>query len=341
MTSAELQPQSEPPELSKIYRDARRRNLLFWFLGIAWAVSILGLGFFFTYTTIQLRRQLSEMGDITQRTSFVVALSIQDKQSEGSVTSAERQFLNDTLKLLSEKSARYPEQVALLANRSYSNANDRLLHGKNVDRSNFYDAARLYKKFLELRRHDKFAMHRLALALHYAGHNNEALGVLRMEIKEYNAVQQPDDSRDIGQMWAINQMGLVHLQRREYEAAIQNFQRAREFAKKLERHPKEKEERWKERKNQIDGGILENVGLVKIKQEKWDEAFNNTEDVLKITDQTHWNWIIRAIAANKLGQRSIAQSAYENWRTKSVPTDRALMSFYLPRTLRVYIENSP
>src|SRR2546421_8379348 len=88
-------------DVSRIYGEARRRSVVVWCLGAIWAIVTLGVGLFSVFAVIQYQnttkeindlktkadnvlRRLEEMnntvtklGDIEQRSSFIVALNIQ------------------------------------------------------------------------------------------------------------------------------------------------------------------------------------------------------------------------------------------------------------------------
>ena len=83
---------------------------------------------------------------------------------------------------------------------------------------------------------------------------------------------------------------------------------------------------------------LENVGLVFLRQEKWQEAYENTEEVNKIHKRKPWNWLIRYIAASELGKDSETSESQKKWKDLRSPKDIKVLRQYLPSSLQKYIE---
>jgi tetratricopeptide (TPR) repeat protein len=60
-------------------------------------------------------------------------------------------------------------------------------------------------------------------------------------------------------------------------------------------------------------GALENLGLYYIRTRQWQKAFEYTNEILKLSRRTAWNWAVRAIAAHHLGRRVEENEACEEW----------------------------
>lgn len=85
-------------------------------------------------------------------------------------------------------------------------------------------------------------------------------------------------------------------------------------------------------------GSLENVGMIYIRNEKWQEAMNWTESVNAIHAGMAWNSLLRGIAATKMGLAAEAKTALGIWNTKKKPEDMLELKRFLPPELHEFIE---
>jgi tetratricopeptide (TPR) repeat protein/TolB-like protein len=85
-------------------------------------------------------------------------------------------------------------------------------------------------------------------------------------------------------------------------------------------------------------GALENVGLVLLGQKKWQEAYDNAEEVNQIYNRLPWNWLIRYVAASELGKDYEATKSQQNWKHLRSPDDVKGLRHLLPKSLQKYIE---
>ena len=86
---------------------------------------------------------------------------------------------------------------------------------------------------------------------------------------------------------------------------------------------------------------LENVGLIYLKEAKWQQAFQHADKVNSIDRLQSWNWLIRGIAAAKLERNVDAYVSYDEWYKNKRATDPYLLKQLLPDSLHQYIDVSP
>ncbi len=86
-------------------------------------------------------------------------------------------------------------------------------------------------------------------------------------------------------------------------------------------------------------GSLENLGILRLRQQRWQEAFDQTTEVNKIYDRMRWNWLVRAIAADHLGLEKEVEIAHARWRELKVEGDAKALRSYLPKELHHYLED--
>lgn len=116
--------------------------------------------------------------------------------------------------------------------------------------------------------------------------------------------------------------GLVNLLRNRNVASIQEFQRAADLRES----------------DFSKAHALENIGIAWLRESAWRRAFDNTTNINSISDRTSWNWLVRAIAADQLGQQVSAQIALDRWHQLKDPLDAEAIRNYLPPNLRWYID---
>lgn len=354
-------------DVSRIYGEARRRSVVVWCLGAIWAIVTLGVGLFSVFAVIQFQNTTKEindlktkadnvlgrleemnntvtkLGDIEQRSSFIVALNIQDKQLSGKpLTRSETVFLHDIMQI-SEANPRFVEQTLLLASRAYYQAEEAISSGKslreieNLFRSSLDFYSRLHSKHPE----DMDVAERFARAECLSGNPKLGLTLYSEVVKN-----TPDDRKKYS---FLIRMGLAQIKARDYAGAVESFESAASLSQKIEWNVDPstnidqammRNSRERLRKSS-EAGAVENIGIAYLGQENWKSAFDNSNRVLNISDEMVWNWLVRSIAAEKLDSESIAKSAYDEWRSKTRDRDTAEIRFYLPDKLEKYAEPSP
>lgn len=86
---------------------------------------------------------------------------------------------------------------------------------------------------------------------------------------------------------------------------------------------------------------LENIGLIHLRSGDFAKALANTTEVNHIEKGLAWNSLIRAIAADKLGEGVIARAAMEVW--EAAEKDKATLQIgdFLPPELKPYMKGFP
>lgn len=136
----------------------------------------------------------------------------------------------------------------------------------------------------------------------------------------------------------------------EYNRAILHHLRA--FAYFMLERDKEAEEDWRKAADftptlAVDkklaaeqrAGSLENVGMIYIRNEKWQEAMNWTESVNALHPGMVWNALFRGIAATKMGLEAEAKTALGIWNTKKKPEDIVELKRFLSPEFHEFIES--
>lgn len=83
---------------------------------------------------------------------------------------------------------------------------------------------------------------------------------------------------------------------------------------------------------------LENIGLAYLWSEDWQQAFDyTTEFNTEYTDNSSWNWFVRAVAADKLALDD-SKSIFENWEEMRTPEDVDDLKDFIPPGLYGYLE---
>ena len=88
-------------------------------------------------------------------------------------------------------------------------------------------------------------------------------------------------------------------------------------------------------------GSLENVGLIYLRRGDWQGALTLTDEVNALDATLTWNALARAVAADKLGQRPLAEQAHAQWIAQRTAHDLAELRRLLPSKLHAYLETLP
>ena len=187
-------------------------------------------------------------------------------------------------------------------------------------------------------------------------------GQVALQLGDYaTAEERLDRAIELVPTWPAMYIvrGLTFRRAEEYEKAIRDFDKAIELApfyggaffgrglselylgrlSKAERDfekalslfgdPKKKASAW------------ENIGLIRIHQQKWNEAFEISDNVIRWNEQSAWIWLVRSIAAFKLENKSTARKAHTKWRNLRTDSDTKRLMKLLPVDFRLYVEQSP
>lgn len=84
-------------------------------------------------------------------------------------------------------------------------------------------------------------------------------------------------------------------------------------------------------------GSLENLGLIYVRQEQWQKAFDNAQIVRLIDAESSWNWLFLSIAADRLGRKEHAREASARWQEFGTKDDVESLTPLLPATLQSYV----
>ena len=178
----------------------------------------------------------------------------------------------------------------------------------HIDRllSVFREDASLYKLRALARRNggdEESALSDISKAIRLQPNNEDYLvkrAVINLKFGNTQAARFDAFSDDLTGTRSVNQLrALLYIVLGDETAALDYTQRAME----LTLTPS------------VKAGILENMGILLAKKGRWKEAFDNTERVLELTDTLAWNWLIRAIAANRLGLGAEEDEALSQWRS--------------------------
>ncbi len=83
---------------------------------------------------------------------------------------------------------------------------------------------------------------------------------------------------------------------------------------------------------------LENIGLVYLREQQWQLAFEHANEVNQIDVEHSWNWLIRGIAAAKLKRNVDAYVAYDEWFKYKRATDPYLLKQVLPESIHAFVD---
>ena len=86
---------------------------------------------------------------------------------------------------------------------------------------------------------------------------------------------------------------------------------------------------------------LENIGLIHIREQQWQLAFQHANEVNQLDTKHSWNWLIRGIAAAKLKLNVDAYVSFDEWFKYKRSTDPYLLKQLLPDSIHVYVDVTP
>ncbi len=123
-----------------------------------------------------------------------------------------------------------------------------------------------------------------------------------------------------------NSRATAYLMSGDNERAIQDFRQASRLASPVKAD---------------QATAFENIGLIHLWEEHWQQAFQHANEVNKLDTQHSWNWLIRGIAAAKLKRNVDAYVSFDEWFKYKRPTDPYLLKQLLPESIHVFVDVSP
>ncbi len=125
--------------------------------------------------------------------------------------------------------------------------------------------------------------------------------------------------------WSYSVISFTYLDMGNLDKAEENMRKAADLKNKI----------------RDKAGMLENIGLIYLKQGKWESALVHSKTINEMSNDLAWNWLFRSIAAYKMGDINLAKSAYEKWIKLQKPSDKKGLEKYLPEQLHFYLNNLP
>ena len=375
MTQDELS--GPPPEglnVSRIYEEARRNSRRLWLISGIWAATLIALGAMFTYslrgfqetaneiqnltTDIQhlevrakkiladleqMQQNLGQVQELQKTHTEVYALRLQNEKSKGgSLSAQEEQFLSDVLvqfeqrvpKAKSASDDKIFKKILFLANNAYHKAVRSRMLGKFDESERWFKKSIPYfQRAIILQDDDPSTLFRLAHAQQQAKELRASVRNLQKVIKSYGE----DDFRSYD---PFKLLGLSLLMFGDYPAALESFGKAVELArKKQEKYGLD--QKAVQMQTRRVAGALENIGIVYLHQRDWESALKNTDEVTAISADMTWNWLVRAVAADKLGRQDLANESHKIWLERKGRGDEFHMRSLLPTELKPYVRALP
>ncbi|MFW8591973.1 tetratricopeptide repeat protein [Glaciecola sp. 2405UD65-10] len=131
-----------------------------------------------------------------------------------------------------------------------------------------------------------------------------------------NALADYNQAVELGNSYPVvyRRRGLVELRMNNVQRATADFDRA------VSRSATDEEL----------ASAIENLGLVSIHQQSWNNAIDQSKLVLKVYPESNWNWAIRTIAANKLSYDVMKECSLIRWIEEGGDPSSSLR-YYLPK----------
>jgi tetratricopeptide (TPR) repeat protein len=150
---------------------------------------------------------------------------------------------------------------------------------------------------------------------------HQRLGQLPEQIAAYNTAISIEPE----QWLHYNSRATAYLMNGDNEQAIEDYRQATRLAGP----------------NKADqASALENIGLIHLREQQWELAFEHANEVNKLDIQHSWNWLIRGIAAAKLERNVDAYVSYDEWYKHKRSTDPYLLKQILPESIHAFIDVS-
>lgn len=366
-------------EVERLLQRARRRNAALWVAATVWAVTLVILAGVLWFTidrfaetersilktqesiedterlvntlqgdaqrTIKRLRDtqatLDQVQEIQQKHTSIYALRLQDQQGQGvKLRPEEEEFLELVLNYYKEAPAsapagepESPERARFLANDAYFTARNAAFRGDpDVARRAAGQAVTYYERALSETGGSFELFTRLGSAHEFLEQWPEAA-------RAFQAAADASEDGTNDKYFALKVLGLAQIMTGAHEAALASLNRSADIARGWQSDT-DISESEREHFRRREAGALENIGIAYLRERDWARALRNTDRVLETHEMT-WNYLIRAIAADKLGRRALAAEAHGRWLAEASGADRYYMALYLPDALDGYVESLP
>ena len=123
-----------------------------------------------------------------------------------------------------------------------------------------------------------------------------------------------------------NSRATAHLMDGNNEDAIQDFRQAARLASPVKAD---------------QATALENIGLIHLREQQWNQAYQHADEVNKLDAKHSWNWLIRGIAAAKLKRNVDAYVSFDEWFKYRRSTDPYLLKQFLPESIHAFVDVTP
>lgn len=148
------------------------------------------------------------------------------------------------------------------------------------------------------------------------------LGQRKQQIAAYDKVISIEP-----QQWLhYNSRATAYLMDDNHERAIEDFQQAARLASPVKAD---------------QATASENIGLIYLREQQWQLAFEHANEVNRLDVKHAWNWLIRGIAAAKMERNVDAYVSFDKWFKYKRATDPYLLKQFLPESIHAYIDVSP
>jgi Tfp pilus assembly protein PilF len=337
-------------DLSTFGARARQNSRSFWVIGAAWIGSLAILAAIFVVITNnfikaqqdfdivardigdlrakadnliaeleEMRSNLKNVSEIQELHTTVYATVLRGREVEGVVLStAEKDFLSRVEKKIDKSSTKSPTEWVFLGDSCYSRMWTELDSEAIPAAQSAAECAEYYQQAIALGDEDAGTLQWLGFTLYYGGLWQEAIDSLEKAVASFG-----EDSPESIDAYTV--LGLCRIVIGDLAGAVASTRKAMDLA--------------------YDGrqraGAQENLGLVHLRLSEWQGALDNSGEVKGATDELVWNWLIRSIAADKLGQREIAEEAHAKWLASARKRDQNEMQQLLPPSLTSYVVQLP
>lgn len=329
-----------------IYAQARQNSRRFWVISGLWALTLIALVAVFgvalqrfneTTDKIdelekraqELLAQMKSVQELQQLHTNIYALRLQKQQSDSDLTPEEERFLGLVLRIVSRKSTTQGaptiqiEEWLILASNASREGRTWMDRGEPEKAKEPLKRAIQYsQKVLTIKPKHTTALRYQAVAFVYLQQWENAINAYTDLIESYG------NSDSTLRAVNIKVRGLAEMMAGQLDKALKSFDDSVTIASKL------KDERSR-------AGAMENKGLVYLWRQDWRKALDNSNTVLRIVPDMSWNQLIRSIAADKLGDRELAEQAYADWSKHAIKSDRVWLGVYLPEELKSYVAQLP
>lgn len=346
MTQSESPPPSEEFQPDLIYARARRESVHFWIMSGAWGLAVLAFSavlvivlYRFESATQRIvgleerarelisqvqkvEARLASMSQLQELHTYIYTFELLQQQYDFGrrLSPEEKKFVEAMVTRAEEQEDNghklNSNDLLVLANYRYIDGTENLLNNKGGGEKILRKAIEYYKRILKENPSDDQSRKFMGYALYYLNDWSAAIEQLAVVIDIYG---KTDSS-----IKPLYYRGLAEMMMGENDAAVSSFDQSIELA-----------QTESQRIN-----AMENKGLVYIRQENWQQALDNSDAVVEMdgAEDARWNFLIREIAADKLGYRDAAKNAHNTWSERATEIDKWELRRLLPEGLHSYLE---